>query len=326
MSVKPRKYAKHSRVSGFSRKQSYGLIVIALIVVSSLAVYAFFSQPDYEFKAAIVDQLSSREDFRNATFVSTANATLTAAGYAVTYYKGSDVTVNFYRGLPTHGYRIILMRVHSALFNGAEAPLDLFTSEPYSTSSYQYEQSKGWLDIAMYQEGGEQYFGILHGFVARAMLGDFRGAVIILMGCNGLDRYARSQTMLQALVESKGAKVVIGWDLAVNVRHTDKAAARLLHHLLVENRAITEAVNMTMNEVGPDPYFQSVLKFYPDTAEVANYKIPLGLVRSAAAEFIVKPNSFAFGSVCALSFSVFYRRRFVFGGLGRKAFEFIVTF
>ncbi|MEM2102040.1 MAG: hypothetical protein QXM22_00835 [Candidatus Bathyarchaeia archaeon] len=318
MSVKLRKYVKHSRVSKLSRKQFYGLIVVGVIVVSSLAVYAFFSQPDYGFKAAIVDQLSSREDFKNITFVKTANATLTAAGYAVTYYNGSDVTVNFYRGLPSRGYKIIWMRVHSALYNGTEAPLDLFTSEPYS-AQYPYEQSNGWLNIAMYQEGGEQYFGILHGFVANAMLGDFRGAVIILMGCNGLDRYARSRTMLQALVESKGAKAVIGWDLAVNVQHTDKATARLLHHLLLENRTIKEAVNVTMNEVGPDPYFQSVLKFYPNTAEVANYKIPLGIVRSAAAEFIVKPNSFAGVSVCVLSFLVFNRRRFVFGGFRKKS-------
>jgi len=269
-------------VPKFSRKQLYGIVALALIVVSSLAVYAFLSQPDSGFKAGIVDQLSSREDFRNATFVKTANATLTAAGYAVTYHKGSEVTVSLYRALPTYGYKIILLRVHSALYNGTDAPLDLFTSEPYNVNAYPYEQSKGWLDIAMYQEGSDQYFGILHGFVSQWMQGSFRDAVIILMGCNGLDRYARSRAMLQALVEGKGAKLVIGWDEAVNVQHTDKATARLLHHLLVENRTVKEAVNATMNEVGPDPQFKSKLKYYPDTTEIANYKIPLEPPQSAA--------------------------------------------
>jgi hypothetical protein len=263
----------------FSRKQLYGIVAVTVVVVSSLVAYAFFNQPEDGFKAAIVDQLSLT--YENQTFTKTANETLTAAGYKVTYYKGEKVTVDFFRALPTHGYKIILLRVHSALRqNNGELvePLDFFTSEPYS-DEYPYEQSNGWLDIAMYQQGGEEYFGILHGFVGHAMQGDFRGAVIILMGCNGLDRYGRSQAMVQTLV-GKGAKVCIGWDETVGAPHTDIATARLLHYLLIANKTIKDAVNATMNEpeIGTNPK----LKYYPKTAEIDNYVIPHG-PKSAAA-------------------------------------------
>jgi len=286
---KQRRYEKRSRTLKFSRKQLYTIVALTLIVVSSLAVYAFFNQSQNQFKAAIVDQLSSRQEFENMTFVKTANETLTAAGYTVTYYKGSDVTVDFYRTLPSHGYKILILRVHSALrqSNGElTAPLSFFTSEPYSVDKYQYDQMQpNRLDIAMYHEGGEQYFGILYGFVAHSMQGRFQDTVIIMMGCNGLDRYARSQTMVQTLI-GKGAKVYIGWDEAINVQHTDSATARLLHNLLVENRTIKDAVNKTMQEVGPDPYFESKLKYYPSkdfffsTVDIGNYTIPRGPVQS----------------------------------------------
>ncbi len=36
------------------------------------------------------------------------------AGYDVDYYKGEDVTVELYRSLPSFGYKLIVLRVHSA--------------------------------------------------------------------------------------------------------------------------------------------------------------------------------------------------------------------
>jgi hypothetical protein len=285
MNSKQPKYVKRSKMPKLSRKQLYGIIIVSIIVVSSLAVYAFFSnQYDNGFRAAIVDQLSSREEFRNTTFVKTANETLAAAGYTVTYHKWSEINVDFYRVLPTRGYKIVLLRVHSALFNGVSAPLDLFTNEPYS-NAYAYEQSRGWLDITMYYRGGEEYFGILDGFVTYAMQGRFKDAVVILMGCNGLDIFEtvggkefRSLKMLSALI-GKGAKVCIGWNGNVTGAYTDLATSRLLHYLLEENLSIRDAVNATMNEVGPDPYTNAKLEYYPSKDfyimdDVGNYTIP----------------------------------------------------
>jgi hypothetical protein len=294
MSTKHSKYVKRSRAPKLSRKQLYGIAVVTLVVVSSLAVYSFFNQSSNEFKVAIVDQLSHREEFSNASFVKTADKTLTDAGYAVTYYKGSDVTVDFYRYLPTYGYKIIVLRAHSALHDGTDAPLSLFTAEPYSRSAHVADQMYlDRLSIVKYLPSDtEEYFGILHGFVGGAMQGEFEGTVIIMMGCNGLDgpgpgppQY-RSTQMLQTLVE-KGAKVVIGWNASVDLDRTDRGTARLLHYLLVENKTIKDAVSATNNDIGPDPSYKSMLVYYPSKyfplikIDVGNYTIPHGPKQAA---------------------------------------------
>ena len=291
MSSKHGKYAKRSRK--LSRKQLYGIAVAALIAVSLLAVYSFYSQPNNGFKAALIDQLSSMTEFTNATFVKAANNTLTTTGYQITYYKGSDVNVEFYRSLPQNGYKILIFRVHSALrLNNSNliAPLDFFTSERYSPTAYGADQAANRLDIVMYNSSSDKYFGIPPSFVtdAMSMQGSFQNATVILMGCNGLDGLGRSQSMLQALVDM-GAKVVIGWNATVSVQHTDIATERLLYHLLVENKTVKDAITATNNEIAPDPLAENELLYYPSksfpfytAADVGNYTIPHGSSKSAA--------------------------------------------
>lgn len=289
MSHKRDRKRRQTNALKLSRQQVVAIAIVTIVTVSSLLVYAFLPRGgSNQLKAAIVDQLSSRADFQNATFVKTANATLTAAGYAVTYYKGSDATVNLFRSLPTYGYDLIILRVHSALYNGTDAPLDLFTSEVFDSYSYPLDRMKGYLDIAMYQAGApprEQFFGIKPGFVSNAMQGNFQNATIILMGCNGLDIHSngtgqvfRSLELLNAFV-SKGARVLIGWDATVLMNRTDVGTAKLLQHLLVENQTVKNAVNSTNNNVGPDSVYGSALTYFPSRAlsslvDVGNYTIP----------------------------------------------------
>ena len=266
-------------------------------MVLLLGVYSFIGQPsgNNEPKAAIIDQLSSMEEFTNATFVKTATSMLTAAGYQVTYYEGSDVNVDFYQTLPTDGYKILIFRVHSALrlnstIEDLTQPLDFFTSEPYSLETHVLMQELNQLDIVMYnQNSTTRYFGINPNFVMDAMEGSFQGATIILEGCNGLDGQGRSETMLQALVY-RGAKAIIGWNASVSVNHTDTATLDLLNHLLVDNDTVGEAINATNCEIGSDPAYNNQLLYYPSrglgcgTNNVGNYTIPQGYLKSTAAE------------------------------------------
>ena len=297
MSIKHKKYAKRSRKP--SRNQLCGMAVATLIVVSLLAAYSFRNQPNQandEFKAAIIDQLSSLQEFTNETFVRTTTDILTTAGYQVTYYKGSDINVPFYQTLATDGYKILIFRVHSALrlsnatTSTLTVPLDFFTSEPYSDVAYGPWQLANLLDIVMYNVTSKnQYFGIPPSFVVDAMEGSFQNATIILEGCNGLDGQGRSETMLQALVY-RGAKVIIGWNASVSMNHTDTAVENLLDHLLLENQTVKEAVNATNNEVGQDPAYNNQLLYYPSTGlgcgtnDVGNYTIPHGSSNSATKE------------------------------------------
>lgn len=73
-------------------------------------------------QAAIVDQLSPSQP--NPDFATSATKILEQAGYEIDYYPGEEVPVDLRRDLPTHGYDLIVLRVHSELtreISGEEA-------------------------------------------------------------------------------------------------------------------------------------------------------------------------------------------------------------
>jgi len=215
-----------------------------------------------EPKAAIVDQLSLTSP--NQTFIEKATKILEQAGYKVDYYPGEKVTVEFYRNLPTHGYKIIILRVHSSatLLGGTEGPTVLFSSERFNPSKYVYEQRTDQLWRVVYsaeeREEGIVYFGVTPLFVMESMKGKFENAVIVMMGCEGLD----NPLMAEAFV-NKGAKVYIGWNQKVSASYTDLATTHFLKHFLIEKRTVKEAIQETYKEVGADPAYKSLLIAYP---------------------------------------------------------------
>jgi hypothetical protein len=261
-----------------------GLTIAAAVVVCmslvALAVFlglAVVSGGQSAPRAAIVDQLSLREP--NPDFVETVTTTLEGAGYAVDYYPGEEVTVEFYRELPTHGYDLVVLRAHSAipekdLALPADVPSDilerimaeigddvlLFTSEPYSDTRYVEEQKDLRLFPVIYAGDllNESYFAIASDFVESSMRGKFDQTTIILMGCSSL----ASESTAAALVH-RGAEAVVGWTDTVSPSHTDAATERLLEHLVAENLAAAEAVEKTMAEVDPDPWYGAEMLSYP---------------------------------------------------------------
>jgi hypothetical protein len=260
------------RRKGKSRKKSPpGILFLVIIVVSILFVYYLLfmrppsigtsSQP-FQFKAAIVDHLSLTAP--NQTFVQTATNILEKAGYMVDYYPGEEVNVEFYRNLATHGYSLIVLRVHSTFTDESVA---LFTSENYSYNEYRDEQLAGRLGaVAFTKEEADKgiiYFGIMPSFITQSMKGTFNNTVIIMMGCDGL----MYTPMAEAFVQ-KGAKVYIGWSGPVSASHTDQATTQLLQDLITERQTIKQAVA----EIEPDPTNGSIMKYYP--IEEESYIIP----------------------------------------------------
>jgi hypothetical protein len=210
-------------------------------------------------RAAIVDHLSLTEP--DPDFVEAATDLLEQAGYAVDYFPGEEVTVEFYRQLPTWGHELIILRVHSAQGRVGDQPANwvtLFTVDPYDTSAYRSEQTRQRLSKVSYFKGGPAYFGVMPSFIKSSAKGDFQGATIIMMGCDGLV----TDSMAEAFVE-KGAKAVVAWDGLVSSEHTDAATESLLQHLLIDGLTLQEAISQTMAEVGPDPSNDSVLRLYP---------------------------------------------------------------
>lgn len=217
--------------------------------------------------AAIVDQLSLTQP--NRSFVEAAVTTLEQAGYAVDYYPGEEVTVDFYRGLPTHDYDLIVLRVHSGLVRqhdqGAENGtlteyVGLFTGEPYDDDKYGGAAGAGRLGVgvARYSEDAPPLFAVTPYFIESTMERTFDGTVLILMGCDGL----KSDRTAESFIE-KGAQTFVSWSGKVSASHTDSATERLLYHLVIDKLATPEAVEQTMAEIGPDPSYGSTLLYYP---------------------------------------------------------------
>lgn len=263
----------------FRDKIAIALAAAIIIAIVAFTVFNFYwsDQPDGQSaastmagsgagaRAAIVDQLSLTQP--NSAFAETAGELLEQGGYTVDYYPGEDVTVNFYRNLPAHGYALLILRNHSSLVGTGDevtSETGLYTSEPYTENKYVLEQEAWQLMVAKYHEGGPEYFGITPEFVRSSMRGKLDHTTVILMGCDGL----RSDLLAEAFLQ-RGAESVVGWSGPVGATHTDAATERLLQHLLVDGLTIQGAVAQTMAEVGPDPSYESVLRFYP-SAEPAS--------------------------------------------------------
>ncbi|MFX1300661.1 MAG: hypothetical protein ACFFDE_06940 [Promethearchaeota archaeon] len=276
MKVKKRSSGIGKKIRGRRKNESrIGFAIIAiilaiLVIISVLAVNSIVNQwledqaasVDSEPKAAIVDQLSLT--YGNQAFIENATATLEKAGYGVDYYSSNSVTVEFYRNLPRRQYNILILRTHSAAVavdetGLLETPVFLFTCEHYSTTRYVWEQLNDRIVAGMLDTPQtSHYFGVTPKFVASSMNGRFRGTTVIMMGCEGLDNVEMAEAFVQ-----KGAKAYVGWIGSVSAYHTDMATTHLLQHLLIENRTLGQAVDATMENVGPDPEYNAFLEYYP---------------------------------------------------------------
>jgi hypothetical protein len=238
-------------------------VFLNLVACSSVqqTVHTTTTEKTHIPKAAIVDHLSISHP--NQAFVKECSDILKEAGYAVDYYKGEEVTVEFYRDLPTLGYDLIVFRAHTAYIH-KYLSLSMFTSEPYSKERYVQEQVRNRVVrgfIEPYHQGDPDYLAITDKFVRYSMQGSFKDTIIIMMGCTGIKK-----AMASAFLE-KGAKTYIGWNGLVTAGHTDAATTRLLRNLLLEGKTIAQSVAQTMKEVGYDAQYKSMLLFWPIEAE-----------------------------------------------------------
>jgi hypothetical protein len=270
MGSKARKKPDAAKKSG-DRKVTGGkphILAFALtpILVALVAAVLFLPSPALNVaglggdsgpaKAVIVDQLGAT--YPNPDFGAQATAILEDAGYAVDYVAPEDVTVDFYRKLPSGGYDFIVLRTHSTaeISRGDEdvKSVSLFTNEPYTRDRYYEEQVAGRIGFAQYNDGGEQYFGVTADFVRESMVGRLNGATVVMMGCQGLLNDLAAQAFYDI-----GAGDFISWDGLVSGEHTDAATEELIRNITVNGLPSDEAVTRTMAKVGPDPTYGSQL-------------------------------------------------------------------
>jgi hypothetical protein len=258
--VRSKKHLLKSRLT-------YFLAALAVVALAGVLAYSSLGprnspSVDYSPRIAIVDQLSVQ--WPDETFNQTILGILNQTGLKVDYYPSEDVTVDFYRSLPSRNYKLIVFRVHSTATCSVEGQppfVVFFTSENYSDTAHVSEQLDTRVVYVKFPDITQSYFGITPTFVQNSMEGRFNDTTIIAMGCEGLNY----TTMAEAFIQ-KGAKAYISYNGPVSESYTDNATVCLLRHLVTKNQTIQEAVKETMNEVGPDPTDKSIMMFYPDNA------------------------------------------------------------
>ena len=282
---RPGKHPRGKRPEGkpfFARLPRLAWVLIALAVVGTVVfirLYPTTSPPSDSLgvpRAAIVDQLYNLQE--NPYFIAEVTAELEEYGFAVSLHQGDDIDVDFYRSLPTHGYRLLVLRVHSGLLGEegqVHTPTQLFTNEPYSRHIHQTDQAAGRLAMGMPDPRQPGLFSIGPTFVTDRMLGAFDDTVVILMGCGGI----YLQDMAEAFIQ-KGASAYIAWDLNVVLHYVDDATPFLIRQLCHEQATIQQALERTMAAYDSDPKYGARLEYYPSgigdktLEELANIESP----------------------------------------------------
>jgi hypothetical protein len=249
----------------------YLKILVALLVLAALVLPAGCNTPPPTItpdlnKAAIVDQLSL--DQPNPEFIATATHTLESYGFAVDVWQGADITVDFYRKLPTMGYKFIVLRVHAGLLVSQESDnttrvLDttyLFTGENYTTTRYIGDQLADRVSYAEIEEGSPPVFAVNSEFIKHAD-GEFNHSIILSMGCESF----KYEDMPAAFL-AKGASVYMGWSDVVSLEHVDGFTLDLLNNLCTANMTLSQSISSTLSRFGKDPYFGSYIKCTPSAS------------------------------------------------------------
>lgn len=240
------------------------IIIFSLIVLVSYYLASHFTGSnsatnenssdlsDNSLKAALIDTLYSAHP--NKILTRLLNETLWEAGFKVDVFQGKEVTVDFLKKLPS-GYRLIILRMHSALATNKQ--LYFFTAEPYSVGKYMQEQYFQLVKEAYATEESQPVFAVNWGFIKKCMTEKFNGSLVVAMGCDG----ARDQWMIKELM-NQGAVGYVAWNEPVSLSRSDEATVYLIQALYVENLQLEEAVEKANSQIGEDPNWSSILKWY----------------------------------------------------------------
>jgi hypothetical protein len=243
----------------------YAWVIIAL-AVAGIVIAVRLYPPDQcprdalaHPRAAIVDQLSILQE--NPAFIAEVTRELEGQGFEVDLYQGEQITVDFYRKLPTHCYRVIVFRTHSGILEEGEQvhlKTTMFTNEEFDWKKHQADVWHDRLFMAGIDDTRPRVFSIAPKFIRESMQGSFDDTVIIMMGCAGIYLPDLAEAFM-----ARGASAYLAWDASVLLDYVDGATEHLVKQLCSEKATVGEAVASTMAARGPDPRYEAELQYYP---------------------------------------------------------------
>jgi len=219
-------------------------------------------------KAAIIDQL--HDELPNEDWQEKAKELLDSAGYEqIDLFTTEDITVDFYRELPSMDYEFIVARTHSlAIKEKGKQSVWMFTGEKYTEDKYIQEQLSGQVSRGVpfltgsstdREEAKKQRLFIIGSkFVDEEMNGMFKGTTFVLGGCDTMSY----PYMAKSLV-NRGASSVIGWYGLVSLLDNDRVTLKVLEEILINGQLPDDAVDYVMEFYdGAMQYNHSIMRQY----------------------------------------------------------------
>jgi len=223
-------------------------------------------------KAVIIDQLHN--DIPNPVYQNKAISLLTDAGYEVDVYTTDDITVDFYKELPSMDYEFIVIRSHSLAVYGKNPSVWLFTGEMYSDKKYTFETMAGQLspgvpflveknEVMTFSEAQSKRQFMIGSKFVEGMEDKFPSSVIILGGCETMAFSSLADSFI-----ARGASSVIGWNDLVESNINDNGILDVLEKILVDGKKTEEAVESVMQNFKDDDNPNLRLVYYSMGAEL----------------------------------------------------------
>jgi len=225
-------------------------------------------------KAVIIDQLY--RDIPNESFQENATKILMQAGYEVDLVTTEDITVDFYKQLPSMNYEFIVIRSHALAIYGDKPSSWIFTGEMYSDKKHTFDTMSGILSPGVpffinddlerqmnYSEAAKQrHFMIGSKLIDESMEGTFPGSIIVLGGCETMAYSHLADSFI-----SRGASLVVGWNELVGAHQNDNTIMLLLEEMLVNGLEVDDAVDSVMKDFSKDKTKYPKLKYQSTGAE-----------------------------------------------------------
>jgi len=240
-------------------------------------------------RAVIMDQLS--DEIPNENFQIKAIKIFEDAGFEVDLVESQNITVDFYKNLPSMNYDYIVLRSHAVPQENSDTPVVLFTGEQYSTEQYITEQLWGhvmraapvgfseysanvpqdnWMvvnDTYKYFDqpvkhdtyGINEFFAISPKLVDELMVGEFPSSIILLGGCGTLSNHSMAKSLIK-----RGASTVVGWDNLVGSLDNDRALLAILKDTVTNKVDIEDAVNSHMEKLNKNGQSNVNLEYFSE--------------------------------------------------------------
>jgi len=218
--------------------------------------------------AVIIDQL---HDFiPNPYFKEKAIQYLELAGYKVDVFTTEDITVDFYKNLPSLNYKYIVIRTHGLEDVNYNNATYLFTGEKYDINKYIPEQLSNQLgkgapiygeERNLIEEKNEDledrmYFLVGSKLVDELMVGKFPDSIILIGGCESV----RNKDLAKSLI-LRGASEIVGWDRTIGSNENDRIMLEFLEKTLVDKEKIQDVVIELNDKFSSELQFSSELNY-----------------------------------------------------------------